>query len=71
MFVFGLIVGLVIGVIVGILGNILYAMKVSGMSLSEMGDTGVLLIDASQNRESTIVVYHDDGELGRVVLEDE
>lgn len=63
-------IGLVIGTIIGYIGTVVYAMKVSGMSLEEMADCGDLLIDASQNRESAIVLYHDDGELSRVVLEE-
>jgi hypothetical protein len=71
MFWIGLIAGLVIGIIVGAVGTVVYAMIISGMSYDELCDCGDLLLDASQNRESTIVLYHDDDELGRVVLEDE
>lgn len=70
MFWIGLIVGLVFGTIIGFIGTVVFAMKISGMSYDEMADCGSLMIDAGQNRESAIVLYHDDDELGRVVLED-
>ena len=70
MFWIGLIVGIIIGAIVCHFGMIMYAMKATGMSIDEMEDCGLLLIDAGQNRESAIVLYHDDDELDRVVLEE-
>ena len=70
MFWIGMIVGLIIGAIVIYHGLIWYAQKISGMSIDEMGDCGRLLLDASENRESTIVVYHDGMELNSVLLEE-
>lgn len=71
MFWIGLIVGLVVGVIACWFGLMLFTMKITGMSVYEMADCGNLMIEAGQNRESTIVAYDSNGEqLCGVLLEE-
>lgn len=58
MFWIGIIVGIIVAIVVGTVGLTLLCMKVSNMSLKEMGECGCLMIEAGNNRESTIM-WHD------------
>ena len=57
MLVIGLIVGFVLGMVAGTVGVVLFSKKVTNMTFDEMSDCGQLLMDAGNNRESTIVWY--------------
>lgn len=71
MFWIGLIVGLIVGMIGCWIGLVLLTKMATGMSVEEMAECGGLLIEASQNRESTIVAYDSNGEqLCGVLLEE-
>ena len=70
MFCIGLIVGIIVGVIGTLFGWAWLACKITGISWDEGTEIGNLIIEAGQNRESTIMAYNDEVELGRVVLEE-
>ena len=70
MFIIGMIVGMIIGAIATSPGIVWFTQKITGMSIDEMEDCGNLMIEAGANRESAIVIYHDDAELNRVTLKE-
>lgn len=70
MFIIGMIVGIIIGAIAMYHGIVWFAQKITGMSIDEMEDCGNLMIEAGANRESAIVLYHDDTELNKVLLKE-
>ena len=71
MFWIGLIVGIIIGFVAFAIFGMLYALRFYNISWEEaMGFCGIMY-EAGHNRESMILVTHDDEVLDALVLEEE
>lgn len=69
MFWIGIIVGIIVGIVVGIVGLVLFSKKMTNMTFDEMSECGILLMEAGDNRESTIEWHNATyDEFGTVIL---